>query len=621
MRLMLRAAMLNPFMLNPFILGLAMLAFVLGLASCDGRPRATDPLESTATPHEPHLAVIDLRNGLPEVTFGSILAAPRPTSAADLVLALRDLRDDERAKGVFVRLGTAEIGFARADEIGRSLGELRALGRPVVCHADGYGNGTMLLAARGCDEIWVSPGGVVETVGVAGQLLFGRALLDRLEVEVDFVQAGKFKGAEEPFTRERSSPEARASLQNALGAVRAAWIDGIASARGRDAAALGLETGPHTATRAKALGLVDALGAERAARARALERAGVEGDVARFGKRRRDAGLGELLRLLAGGKSAAMPHVAILRASGGITLDESGGLLSGPGGIAERSLTKTLRELEENEAVKAVVLRIDSPGGSALASDLLWQALIDLKAKKPVVVSVGSLAASGGYYMACAGSKIVVEATSIIGSIGVVGGKLSFRKPLAEIGVNVETVPAVEGGSDRALYGSPLSGWSDETRAKMREIVDSHYRQFLERIAEGRGLTVDEVAPHAEGRLMGGRQAVEAKLADEVGGLERALQIAFELAEVDPSTMVRVVDAEAAFFDVLRGAPGAGEADGGLAALEERAAARARLASTSLLIGPLAPYRSEIDAFVASAAPLVDGEHVLAALPYALAIR
>jgi protease IV len=595
---------------------------VLALASCEGRPRESDPNKGTATRHEPHVAIVDLRQGLPELTHGSIFSGPKPTSVAHLVLALRDLRDDDRAKGVFVRLGTAEIGFARAEEIGRLLGEIRASGRPVVCHADGYGNGSMLLAAQGCDEVWLSPGGMVETVGVAGQLIFGRALLDSLAVQVDFVQAGKYKGAEEPFTRNSASPEARSSVQNALGAVRAAWIDGIAAARNRKADALELESGPHTAKRAKDLGLVDELGVERYARARALERAGVEGDAARFGgSATPDAGLGELLRLLAGGQSSGMPHVALVRATGGITVDESGSLLSGPGGIAERSLTKKLRELEENEAVKAVVLRIDSPGGSALASDLLWQAVRDLRAKKPVVVSVGSMAASGGYYLACAGSKIVVEATSIIGSIGVVGGKLSFRDTLSELGVNVETVPAVEGGSDRALYGSPFSGWNDETRAKMRETVDSHYDLFLERIATGRGISVAEVAPHAEGRLMGGRQAVEAKLADEVGGLGRALDIAFDLAGVDTGTVVQIVDADGVFLDLLRGAPSVAAADGGLANLEERAAARARLASSELLLGPLRRYRPEIAAFTASAAPLLEGEHVLAALPFALAVR
>jgi protease-4 len=273
--------------------------------------------------------------------------------------------------------------------------------------------------------------------------------------------------------------------------------------------------------------------------------------------------------------------------------------------------------------VKAVVLRIDSPGGSALASDLLWKRLMDLRAKKPLVVSVGSYAASGGYYMACAGTKIFAESTSIVGSIGVVGGKFAVGKTLEQVGIHVETITANEDPNlaARAAYMSMFSGWDEPTRARMLASMTDVYDLFLARISESRGLALDSIAKSAEGQLFGGADAKERGLIDAVGGLREAITAALELSGLPADAPIEAVGAPPGLFGLLSGDESDDEGNPS-AALAQRAAAEAvaRAAVTSIAPG-LSELPPELHTFVASAWPLVRGERTLAALPFALRLR
>ena len=597
---------------------LVCIAALLAAPGCDGRPRSGTPGEDpTLLNHsDPHVGELDLRRGVPEQSDSGLFADAAPRSFAHLVLQLRELAEAENLKGVFVRLGTAQFGMSRANEIGRLLGKLRDKELPVVCHANNYGNASMLLAARGCDELWVSLAGGVDTVGIAGQMIFGRALLEKLDVRVDFLQVGKYKGAAEPFTRDEASPEARDSLKATLVALREAWRKGIAEGRGSDADLLGIEDGPHTAQQAEQRGLIDEIGFEHEARAAVLTRAAVDGHVVYFGRQGSESdGVTELVRVLSGTSAATSPHVAVVRATGAISMQPSGSLFGGGGGINERDLGKTLRQLRRNDDVVAIVLRIDSPGGSALASDLLWDEIMRLRADKPVVVSVGAMAASGGYYLASAATKIVAEPTSILGSIGVVTGKLSFADSLANIGVNVETVPAGPGDGSRALYFSALSNWDDATKTKILYSVEAVYRLFLERIAEGRNSEVGKIEPYAEGRIYGGVPALAGGMIDELGGLDRAIELAKDLAELDSDAPIAIVQLAGGLLALL----GAEDADARAHATEQQLR-RGRHALARDVI-ELVPFRHEIDTFVGSARPLLQGERNLVALPFALAVR
>ncbi len=564
---------------------------------------------------------------MPEARSSSLFGASSHRSHVDLVRTLRALGEGSggsgAAKGIFVRLGTASIGLARAEEIGTLLGAVRRQ-RPVVCHADAYDNATIMLASLGCSRVWVSPAGGVESVGIAAQLLFANRLLERLHVSVDFLQVGKYKGAQEPFTRDGPSPEARESLEGTLHGLRAAWLAHVAAGRGRLDTADAVEDGPFAPDDALTRGLVDAVGYLDEARDDAKKLAGAERFVTRFGGGEPSGGRGivGVLRSLAGSSHGGAPHVAVVPAVGSITMSASPSLLGGSEGITEHELGKQLAALTTDASVKAVVLRIDSPGGSALASDLLWKRLRKLAAAKPLVVSVGGMAASGGYYLSCAGTKIVAEPTSIVGSIGVVSGKLALGKALDEVGVHAETIAAAPDPKKaaRAGYLSTFTPWDDLTRERVLASMKAIYDLFLRRIAEGRGTTVEAVAPSAEGRIFGGIEAKERGLVDAIGGLSEAIDLAVELAALPRDTPVEVVDEGSGLLDLLEENEGASSnaADQTGQAVAEGAR---RAARDALLAPGLLATLPGAEAFVGSLAPLLAGEKALAAVPYGIVIR
>ena len=610
-------------------LGLGM-AVVFALAACGGRERPVPPAGSKRVSlDQPAVVEIDLSRGLPESSSAPLLGPPSRRTHAELVRSLRVLAEADSSKGFLVRLGTSRIAFARAHEIGRILGDARKAGRPVVCHADEYNNSTLLLAAVGCSKLWVSAAGQVDAIGIAAQLIFARGLLDKLNISADFLQIGKFKGANEPFTREGPSPEARQSLETALGGIRAAWISGIVEGRGKPELQGLLEDGPFAPEEAKAKGLVDEVSDLDDAREAAKKLAGAELIATRFGGSDRDQGVSQglldVLRTISGASAVGTPHVTIVPAMGGIAMSAGSSMpFGGSGGIGERELGQVLTRLTRDDDTKAVVLRLDSPGGSALASDLLWKKLMKLRKAKPLVISIGGMAASGGYYLASAGSKIFAEPTSIIGSIGVVSGKLAVGKALAELGVSVETIAANPDPqrANRATYMSAFTPWDEPTRARVLASMEAAYDLFLARIAEGRGVGVDAIAPSAEGRLFGGAAAKERGLVDELGGLEDAVTRALELAKLPKDAPVEIEQDEGGLLDMLTGGDAGGEGRatrGGPGA--EALAERARRVAADAIVPSWLDAAPELGVFIGSMGSLLSGERTLAALPFVVSVQ
>lgn len=285
---------------------------------------------------------------------------------------------------------------------------------------------------------------------------------------------------------------------------------------------------------------------------------------------------------------------------------DGGGLVGGTDGIVARRLLKTLTRLEGDEDVKAIVLRIDSPGGSALASDLLWHALMRLRAKKALVVSIGDMAASGGYYLASSGSLIFASDTSIVGSIGVVGGKIAADRALERIGIHAETFaakPGDPGAAPRAAYESLLLPWDDATRARVLDTMTRIYALFLERVAEGRRIPLDQVASSAEGRIFSGRDGKARGLVDELGGLTEAIAKARDLAGLGADARVGVADEPAGLLRAMEG--------------DE---AHAPAMTVSLARAPAEPLVG-FASFVNSLTPLAQNETLACALPFALTVR
>jgi len=601
--------------------GVAVIALAIALGACEGRPRSRSGGGEKAQPRSgPALVVLDVSGGLPEKEAGGLLGPPpgRRRSFDSLLRVLEQTRSDKDTKGYYVKFGSASFGTARAEELGGILADIRTK-IPVYCHADGLGNSSILAAARGCSKISISPSGEVETVGIAAQVIYLHKLLaEELHVDVDILQVGKFKGAEEPLTRDGPSPEARESMEGMLADVRTAWLDEIAKGREshpgvRDA----VEDGPFSAPAAKDRGLVDAIAYEDDARDEAKKAVSAVREVVRYGPgsgKSDGPDLDDLLKVFAGDESST-PQVMVLRAVGSISMGGGGSLL-GDEGITEKSLVRRIKRVEDDDAVRAVVLRIDSPGGSALASDLIWHELMKLRKKKPIVVSVGDMAASGGYYLASTGNEIFAEPTSIVGSIGVVGGKIGIGDSLAQIGVHVETFPAKKGddaAKARAAYESPFVPWDDATRARVLDSMKGVYDLFLTRVAEGRKTTVDKIAPSAEGRIFSGAEGKRRGLVDTLGGLDAAIKRAKELGGLPSDAIVRVFPAAPRIIDALYGSSGpdsqAPEID------------PTKLGGPSPWIAYAKDVAPEAFVFAESLEPLAEREHYACAVPFGLIVR
>jgi protease-4 len=304
--------------------------------------------------------------------------------------------------------------------------------------------------------------------------------------------------------------------------------------------------------------------------------------------------------------------VAVVPMQGAIATDAGGPF--GGGGISSTAMVKVLNRLARNDNVKAVVVRIDSPGGSPLASDLIWHELMLMRKKKTVIASVGGMAASGGYYIASAADRIYAEPASIVGSIGVFGGKLVLSPALKEIGITSVTFPAskAEGAAERAGYLSPLVAWDEPTRERVRALMQGIYDLFISRVAEGRKMPADKVLPNAEGRIWSGPQGLERGLVDKLGGLLEAIADARKAGGVDATTPVTVEGGPESLLDML--SLGDGDNDE-----SHIAAALARYQARPLL--PLDQLPEELRPFAAALGPLFRGESVVAALPYALTVR
>lgn len=597
-------------------LALGMLATIAGASGCEGRPRPADATQTEPQKRSgPAVAVLDLSGGLPEQEKGGLFGVTGAKKSFDEILRVTtELRDDKKSAGVMVKLAGAQIGAARAQELAELLAAVKEK-KKVYCHADALSNTTLMVAAKGCSSVWLSPAGEVESIGLAAQVVYMRRLLvDELHLSVDFLQVGKFKGAEEPLTRDGPSPEARASLMGVLSDMRSSWVETLASARPKATADV-VEDGPWSPLRAKELGLVDEVGYFDEALAEVKKQTGGVRERVLFGAgaEEQEGDLDDLVRALAGETSATGP-IALVRATGSISMSAGGnGILGGRGGIVEKDFNKTIARLEKDDDVKAVVVRIDSPGGSALASDLMWHQLIKLRKKKPLIFSVGDMAASGGYYLACTGDYIFAEPMSIVGSIGVVGGKIGVGDALERIGVHAETFPANPqrpGAAARAAYESPLVKWDEPTKARVLESMTSVYELFLARIVEGRStrgrdIPRDKVAESAEGKIFSGKEAKARGLVDEIGGLGAAIAKARELAKLSESARVAVIEGKSGLFE----------------SLDPGGSAEERLRAGATPVGMLERVAPDVVPFVTGLAPLVEGERTAVALPFALTVR
>jgi protease-4 len=491
--------------------------------------------DTALLPLERHLPrewlAVRLDRGLTDIPariLGFEEALQMPRALPTVLRALDRAARDPALRGVLLRVGTSRIGWGKAVALARAVRKVREAGKPVVVYADRTGNAGAWLGAQ-ADRFWMAPEGRIDLVGVRAESLFLGRALERLKLRADVLQVGRYKSVAEVLTRDSMSPEAREALEAVVEHLYETLVEGLAKGRAGsvECARQWIDEGPYLAGQAREVGLVDELvyGDEIATRLASLESrdggetvGGEDSPGEREARLVAESGYVRISRRRFQWRSVwarpdrivVVPIVGLLR----------------PGAGSPRGVVGVLRRLARDEGVAAVVVRVDSPGGDPLASDLVWRAVRKLAERKPVVASLGDVAASGGYYAAMGASAILAEPTTLTGSIGVVWALLEVGGLLEELGVRVE---AVERGAHAGIY-DPTRSRTEGERARLRSQVDQLYRDFVSKVATSRKLDPKSVEAVAEGRVWTGAQASEHGLVDDLGGFDDAVLRARELA-------------------------------------------------------------------------------------------
>ncbi|MGA2803176.1 MAG: signal peptide peptidase SppA [Acidimicrobiales bacterium] len=454
-----------------------------------------------------------------------------------LVSRLASAAEDPNVVGLLAKLGATSISLAQAQELADAVARFRAKGKEAIAWAETFGElgrgTTAYMVATGFGELWLQPSGSIGLMGAAAAGTFVRGALDHAQVEPLFSQRHEYKNAPDTFLRTEFSEAHREAterlVESAYEQVVAAVSAGrrLAPARVREL----MDTAPIPAAQAQEAGLIDHVGYRDAVR-EAVDRHWPEKPallyVSRY-ERRWD----NVRRAI----QSRRPAVGLVEAIGPIRLGRS---KPGPVGRAAGSDTvaAAFRAAVKNESIKAIVFRVNSPGGSYVASDTIWREVCRAReASKPVVVSMGDVAGSGGYFVAMAADVIVAEPATLTGSIGVFGGKLRTSGLFERLGVNIETL----GLGQHALMFSSQTGFSEDEWAKLDEWLDFVYEDFTAKVARGRSMTREAVHELARGRVWTGADAAARGLVDELGGLRRAVEIARERSGLPPDARLRPV--------------------------------------------------------------------------------
>jgi protease-4 len=415
---------------------------------------------------------------------------------------------DPKVTALLVRIEHLECGLGRAEEMRSALTRFRAAGKPVIVYADELGLAGYWLAL-GASSVRLPPTGALNVSGVAMEFTLLEGVLERAGVRAQLLARGKYKSMREMFTNSQMSEANREMLTSLVADLSRQLVELTASARQKPAleAQAAIDQGPFRAEEARALGLIDSTQYwDELADELGIDKGKVQS--ADSYKRRRRRG-----RLWRGRRG---PRVAMVNITGNIRSGHDRQGPNGPRATGHLSFRQALRRVVKSPKIRAIVLRVDSPGGSALASDLMWRELTLAAKQKPILVSMVNVAASGGYYTsALPGVPVWANPSTLTGSIGVVGGKFEFSQLLERLGIGRETIAS----GPHANYFAASSPWTDEQLAKADRDIEAAYRDFVGKMAEARGLSYDALDAVAQGRVWTGQQARDVSLVDRLGGL------------------------------------------------------------------------------------------------------
>jgi protease IV len=504
-------------------IGIVAVLMVIGLAVvvwqvAAGKPSVPDSI----------VLSLDLERGLiegPSQDALSTVVFGNKQTMRDFLDALERAGDDKRVKGIYARLGSDALGLAAAQEVRDAIAAFRAKGKFAVAFTESFGEfgpGTRsYYLAAAFDEIWLQPLGSVGLIGLHAEMPFLRGTLDRLGIVASFARREEYKTAMNTFTETGMTPPQREEMEALLGSASGQIVRGIATARKLPEPKVSelIDRGPFIADEAQAAGLVDHVGYRDEAIAAARSKAGSGAEFL------------SIARYLEG---AGRPHdsgpvIALIYGTG--MIGEGGGTsrLLGNEEMSAREVGRAFRQAFADKAVRAILFRIDSPGGSAVASETIWREVERARLRgKPVIVSMANVAGSGGYYIAAPADKIVAQPATLTGSIGVLAGKFVIADLLQKLGVTAE---AVQRGANAAMF-SQFEDFSPAGRQRLDAFLDKIYAGFKQHVAAGRHLSDEQVEAVAKGRVWTGEDAKKNGLVDELGGYEVALRLAKEAAKI-----------------------------------------------------------------------------------------
>lgn len=461
----------------------------------------------------------------------------------DILSSIKKAKENEDIKGIYIQATSLAAGYASLEEIRDALKDFKESGKFIVAYADAYTQGLYYLSSV-ADKVMLNPQGMVEWRGIASTPMFFKDLLTKIGVEMQVFKVGTYKSAVEPFISTEMSPANREQVNVYISSIWGQITSDVAASRKISVDSLNAAANRmlmfHAATESVKCGLADTLIYKNDVRNYLKAMVGIDED-----DRLPILGLKDMVNVKKNvPKDKSGNIIAVYYASGEI--DSPGASSTDQEGIDSKKVIKDLRKLQENEDVKAVVLRVNSPGGSAFGSEQIWYAISQLKKEKPVIVSMGDLAASGGYYIACNADTIVAEPTTLTGSIGIFGMFPNAKGLTEKIGVNFDVVKT----NQYADFGMLTRPMNEGEKSLVQMYVNQGYDIFLTRCADGRGISKEELDKIAQGRVWTGSSAKELGLVDVLGGLDKALEIAIAKAGEDGYTVMNY-PAKKSFYESL----------------------------------------------------------------------
>ncbi len=485
---------------------------------------------------------ISFNGDIPDTAPVTVFGTP-PSTFPETLAAIKDASGNSKIKAILLDIKSPSLGFAKVQELRDTIAIFKKSGKPVYSYFEHCGNGGYYLASS-ADEIFMIPVGEIHLIGLSMEATFLRGLFDKIGIEPNMMHHGDYKSYSDMFTQ-TEMPEAMREVSNAiLDSIYEQLTSGIAKGRNlpvEDVVGL-IDNGPFSSEEALEAKLVDKSIYWDETENYLKEKLGLT-----------DLKFTDLESYIASKKlfKGKGDKIAVVFASGGVVTGKgTESPFGGAPSIASETYSEIFRKLREDDSIKGILLRVDSPGGSGLASDIIWREQFLTASKKPMVVSMGDVAGSGGYYVAMAGDSIVAEPGTITGSIGVVTGKFSMKGLYDWLGVNKVIIKR---GRNADMF-SDYQGWVENQEEKMNQSMMNFYWSFVDKVAESRGMTREAVDNVAQGRVWTGKQALDIGLIDKLGGLDEAMAILKEKAGISVDAEVKIISypKPKSFFEMLQ---------------------------------------------------------------------